>query len=254
MDFVGNQRGNYEIVNVKDSPQSSNNPNRSGRARRTAAISISILLGIVLLVSFKWTSNFEYKGRNDDLLEGSKGSSESLFAVSSLQSPVRKSFLFQYESEIPQEVSSAMNFSVDPCINFYEHVCGKWIETAEIPPDKGSLSKSWDGAEDRVKSRLRGIFEAEYPPGLHPPGYPDAPYTRLHDWYESCMDLETVERLGASPIKPILEKVDSIATRQDLEDMLAYLMYWNIPTFFALNVAIGVRAPAAQLAHTADRG
>ena len=39
------------------------------------------------------------------------------------------------------------------------------------------------------------------------------------------------------------EQVDRIQTRADLENMLAYFMYWNIPTFFALNVAVGVREP-----------
>jgi hypothetical protein len=39
-------------------------------------------------------------------------------------------------------------------------------------------------------------------------------------------------------------QVDSIKTREDLMDMLVYLMNWNIPTFFSINVAVGVRACA----------
>lgn len=35
--------------------------------------------------------------------------------------------------------------------------------------------------------------------------------------------------------------MDRIQTRDDLINMLVYLMNWNIPTFFALNVAVGVR-------------
>ena len=161
MDFLGNSRGNYEIVEVQNLPENHETSlKRSRKARRNAALSISILLVMVLLASGNWTSYFKYTGRPDSLLESPiENNKISLFAMSSLQSPVRKSFLFQYEAEIPEEVSTSMNFSVDPCTNFYEHVCGRWIESAEIPPDKGSVSKSWDGAENRVKSRLKKIFE-----------------------------------------------------------------------------------------------
>ncbi len=46
-----------------------------------------------------------------------------------------------------------------------------------------------------------------------------------------------------SPARGARGQVDAIKTKQDLEDMLAYLMTWNTPPFFALNVAVGVRAP-----------
>ena len=34
------------------------------------------------------------------------------------------------------DVLAAMNFSVDPCDNFYEFVCGRWIHDTPIPPTK----------------------------------------------------------------------------------------------------------------------
>jgi len=166
---------------------------------------------------------------------------QALVVFSSLNSKIRKSFLSSYRDEIPEDVGDGMNFTVDPCINFYEHVCGRWIENAEIPPESGSVSKSWDGAEDRVRSRLKKIFEATYPPDAHPPGYPEHPYTRLHDWYQSCMNYDLVQKLGYTPILPILSKVDNIKTKEDLIEMLAFLMKWNIPSFFSLNVGVGIR-------------
>ena len=120
MDFLGNSRGNYEIVEVQNLPENHETSlKRSRKARRNAALSISILLVMVLLASGNWTSYFKYTGRPDSLLESPiENNKISLFAMSSLQSPVRKSFLFQYEAEIPEEVSTSMNFSVDPCPNF----------------------------------------------------------------------------------------------------------------------------------------
>ena len=162
MDSVRNPRGDYEIVAVKDNPdlELANSRQRSKKIRRNAACSIGVLLCLVLMTSQKWTGHYKFTYGADSLLDKSIDKQHSsLYALSVLKSPARHDFLFQYKSEIPNEVASSMNFSVDPCTNFYEHVCGRWIESAEIPPDKGSVSKSWDGAEGRVKSRLKAIFE-----------------------------------------------------------------------------------------------
>jgi hypothetical protein len=273
MDAMYNMRGDYEIVDVPGSnfaDEVSSTRQRSRQTRKRAAFSIGGLLFLVILATQDWAGYYKFTARQDSLLQKSGDHDKtSLYALSVLKSPSRQSFLYQYQSDIPKEISDSMNFSVDPCTNFYEHVCGRWIENAEIPPDRGSVSKSWDGAESRVKARLKAIFEvriqalaAELPTfaafysrallcqlaGKIPPWLTSARLSRrsihpaarlvrdstrltvhLHSAqqlfrrtparrglkrarggrYSSCMDMDTVSRLGASPIQPILRQARS---------------------------------------------
>lgn len=38
-----------------------------------------------------------------------------------------------------QQVLGRMNMKADPCKDFYEYSCGKWIEENPLPADKDSL-------------------------------------------------------------------------------------------------------------------
>jgi len=40
-----------------------------------------------------------------------------------------------------QELLSSINFSANPCDNFYNFACGKWIESNPIPEKQTSVSK-----------------------------------------------------------------------------------------------------------------
>jgi predicted metalloendopeptidase len=31
---------------------------------------------------------------------------------------------------------AAINQSVEPCVDFYQHACGAWLKTSPIPPDQ----------------------------------------------------------------------------------------------------------------------
>jgi len=147
----------------------------------------------------------------------------------------RTTFLEEVEKDYPAAVASAMNFSEDPCTNFYEYACGKWVETAKIPADSGGIAMSWDEAEDHAFAELREMFEQEYPE--------DSKFRKVHDWYKSCMNVDRADELGATPLRPWLDQVDSIKTHDDLWDTMATFQLWAIPTVVSLSVSTDEKDP-----------
>jgi putative endopeptidase len=143
------------------------------------------------------------------------------------------------QTQLPDEVVAAMNFSTHPCDNFYEFVCGNWVKNAAIPNSRGSWSKSWDGAGEIVHQEMISLYTDEWPEG--------SPYGRLHDWYSSCMDLPQINELGAQPLQPMLQRIEALETLADLQDLLVDLVLWDLPHFMNMDVSVGVRAPGEHL-------
>ena len=48
-----------------------------------------------------------------------------------------------------------MNTEVDPCDNFFEFACGQWVDTHQIPEDKGAIDQM-ELATNKVEFDLQG--------------------------------------------------------------------------------------------------
>jgi putative endopeptidase len=132
-------------------------------------------------------------------------------------------------SSIPQEIPnfdvSAMDKSVDPCVNFYQYSCGTWMKNNPIPPDK-SLWGRFSELSERNQYILRDIL-------TQAPATQTPTETLVRNFYASCMDESTIEKKGASPLKPELERIDGIKTKADLIQQIAYMHRNSTPALFA---------------------
>src|SRR5437016_2158594 len=110
----------------------------------------------------------------------------------------------------------SMDRSVDPCVNFYMYSCGGWIKTNPIPPDQPRWNVYGKLAQDN-QMFLWGILEEAAKPTAD-----RSPAARqIGDYFAACMDEPAVERAGAAPLKPLLDRIAALKSANDLADFVA---------------------------------
>src|SRR5713101_3570533 len=107
----------------------------------------------------------------------------------------------------------SMDRSVDPCVNFYMYSCGGWIKNNPIPPDQARWSVYAKLPQDN-QMFLWGILEEPAKP--RPDRRPAE--KQSGDYFAACMDETAVEKAGAAPLKPVLDRIAALQTVSDLAE------------------------------------
>ncbi|MFN8243830.1 MAG: M13 family metallopeptidase [Ferruginibacter sp.] len=103
-----------------------------------------------------------------------------------------------------------MDLSVNPGDNFYLYANGNWIKNTPVPASKTRWG-SFDILAEESSQALKGLLEdAAKNPGSN------SLMKRVGDLYASAMDSATIEQLGYQPIKPILDEITKVNTREEV--------------------------------------
>ena len=98
------------------------------------------------------------------------------------------------------EVLSKIKPEIQPCDDFYQFACGKFIDEVVIPEDMIAMNAFLMNL-DKVREQLKRIIIEERPPT-------DPKHLRLPNlFYTACMNTTLIEDLGAAPIKEISDAV-----------------------------------------------
>ena len=111
---------------------------------------------------------------------------------------------------------SAMDPTVDPCVDFYTYSCGGWMKKNPIPPDQSSWS-TYGKLEDEDLAQLRTILE-DAAKANAARGSVDQ---KIGDYYASCMDEAAIEKLGAKPLAPELDRIAGLQSKQALAEYIS---------------------------------
>jgi putative endopeptidase len=119
---------------------------------------------------------------------------------------------------IPSLDVTAMDKSVDPCVDLYHYSCGGWQKKNPIPPDQTSWSVYGKLYQDNLFF-LRSILEHSGP------GTPqrDAVTQKIGDFYASCMDDTTANKRGVAAIQPQLDAIAALKSARDMAPLVARL-------------------------------
>ncbi len=130
----------------------------------------------------------------------------------------------QHSSSEPVLDVSAMDKTIDPCVDFYTYSCGGWIKKNPIPPDQASWG-TYGKLEDENRAQLRAILEeAAKANGARDAVTHDVTHNvtqKIGDYYASCMDESAIEKLGAKPLLPELERIAGLKSKRDLAEYAA---------------------------------
>nr|WP_297347817.1 M13 family metallopeptidase [uncultured Glaciecola sp.] len=105
---------------------------------------------------------------------------------------------------------AARNLEIKPGDDFFMHASGTWYDNFEMPSDKtryGAFSLLADRSEDRVKQIIDDISKAE-----------DLSFEEqlIANFYNSFMDIDSINAKGLKPIQPVLDQIDDIDSIIDL--------------------------------------
>jgi endothelin-converting enzyme/putative endopeptidase len=133
-------------------------------------------------------------------------------------------------SEVPKEIPNfdltAIDKTVDPCVDFYQYACGNWMKNNPIPADKSRWGR-FNELDERNLYVLRDILDQTQAPGKH-----SAIEQKVGDYYAACMDETVVEKRGTAPLEAGMNRIAAIKTKPDLIVEIGAMHRDGIPALF----------------------
>ena len=143
---------------------------------------------------------------------------------------------------------------IDPAVrvqdDFFTHLNGKWLATAEIPADKSSWG-SFAKLRDDTTPQLRGIIEATQQ-DKHKKAGSEA--QKIGDLYASYMDEARLDALGVKPLAGELNRIRSLRDKKGVPALIAHLSQTGVSTPYAVYVGQDARASTKYAAYVSQSG
>lgn len=105
----------------------------------------------------------------------------------------------------------SMDRTADPCIDFYQYVCGGWMKNNPIPQDQARWSV-YGKLNDENYQFLHGLLEEASRRGASR----TASEAKIGDFFGACMDTAAIDRAGSTPIQPELEEIRNLGSTSAL--------------------------------------
>ncbi|XP_031559890.1 endothelin-converting enzyme 1-like [Actinia tenebrosa] len=105
--------------------------------------------------------------------------------------------------KVANYIKSSLNLKSDPCTDFYDYVCGGWKKKNPIPRSSSTYS-TFTKLNSQVEKSLREILNA----GIKSIEGANKELMKMpSDIYHSCMDLDTIDKVGDKPVKKLIKEM-----------------------------------------------
>lgn len=122
-----------------------------------------------------------------------------------------------------------MDLKAKPGTDFFEYAAGGWNAAHPLTPEYARYSQ-FDALQASNQKQLRELIE-DLAQTQHPQGTLEQ---KIGSLYNLAMDSVRRNKEDFAPIKPTLDEVSRIATRKDVQYMMAWLQARGIGNFFSI--------------------
>jgi putative endopeptidase len=105
---------------------------------------------------------------------------------------------------------AAKDKAVKPGDDFFRHVGGTWMRDYQLPADR-SMFGAFNALDELSQARVRDIIQS----AARDPSA-SADLKKVGDMYAAFMDERAVNRAGIAPLRPVLERIRAVQTRDQI--------------------------------------
>ncbi|PJA08090.1 MAG: hypothetical protein COX70_04680 [Flavobacteriales bacterium CG_4_10_14_0_2_um_filter_32_8] len=144
---------------------------------------------------------------------------------------------------------SQIDSTVLPCEDFEKFAVGNWLKNNPVPESEsrwGSFNIVHDANEIKLKAIVDEAAAAKAKKGT--------PLQQVGDFYTSALDSTTVNKLGITPLQPLLDKIDAVKNTQGLVEIMVETNKYGSNSIFNYYVEIDAKNSTQYITYLSQGG